>query len=440
MAETRWLGAAVDIFDVWTDTIALTWAPGDVRTYTINGKDLTLTAGTDITPTQVALALVEMVNGSAQTGTGDHTFSSTGNTVGEFSGITASSVAGVVTLTADVAGIEHTITDSETTAGTGTAVLVHTITATGKNHFDNADNWSAGIPADQDDIVADSGSTDIKYNMAAAIQPATVKITAGYTGNIGLPKVNVDDSSNPYDEYRGDYLTFDLDATQTDTIYDIVGGNGRIKIDVGAGDTITFNVSLSRTITAETDVPAVLLKGTAVDNTLNVLRGSVGVAFFNGETSDLATINVSFLNNRDGDAQVILGDGVDLTNAAIKQTGGTLQIDSTTSSGTINLSGGELVILSGAHASIDIDSGSVFYLSTGTITTTSIGSDGTLDFSRDLNDRTVTTCLLHAGGSIIDPKKTVVGRWTNGIDFVHCGNNDVTLDTGRNVTLTPTAI
>lgn len=442
MAEPRWLGAAVDIPQVDTVTVTDTWAnPGDIGTLTINGKDLTLTVGTDSSTTEVALALKEMVNGDTQTGTGDHTFSQTGNNVGEFSRITATSSAAVLTLTADDAGVPFTLTTSETTGGDGTLVEATVTAATGKHFADNADNWSTGVPADADEIVADSGNVDIKYNLSMAIQPASVKVLPGYTGNIGLPKVNRDDLANPYDEYRGDYLVFDLDGVQSDTSYDLQGGGGRIKIDVGAGDTITFRID-STVPRAETDVPAILLKGTAVDNTLDVIRGDVGVAFYDDEASDLSVVNVSFFDDLDGDARVILGDGCDLTNAAIVQQGGLLQIDSTTSGGTIKVLAGELTILSGAHADIEIDGGTVFYESTGTLTTVKVGSDGILDFRRNLNTRIVTNAEIHKGGAIQDPKQSV--DWSaNGIDVVRCsirGGEECNLDIGTHFTLTPSAI
>jgi hypothetical protein len=99
---------------------------------------------------------------------------------------------------------------------------------------------------------------------------------------------------------------------------------------------------------------------------------------------------------------------------------------------------GELTVISGEHAEIEIDGGTCYYRSTGTLTDVRVGGGGTLDFTRDNRGRTVTNCELHARGTIRDPFKTVA--WTGGVDLTRASLAEVTLDLGTHLTLTPSAI
>ena len=154
MATVRWTGNANAVAQISTITITGTWATSDTVTLTMNGKDITLTLGTDVTTSNVATALQEMLSGTTQTGTGDHTFSVTdAQAIPEFREFTATVATNVVTLTGDTAGKPFTITSSESAASTTADAATATSTAaTGPNHFDNADNWSTGsVPVDADD-------------------------------------------------------------------------------------------------------------------------------------------------------------------------------------------------------------------------------------------------------------------------------------------------
>jgi hypothetical protein len=183
MATVRWIGNALPVQQVTTITIAGTWATGDIATVTMNGKDISITIGTDATTTAVALALQEAISGTDQTGTGDHTFSVTnGQTIPEFREVTATVASAVLTLTADtLVGKPFTVTTSETTASTDGVVGTPSTTtaATGPHHFDNADNWSTGsVPVDADDIWFDSGSVSCLYALSqSSVTPSSINIT-----------------------------------------------------------------------------------------------------------------------------------------------------------------------------------------------------------------------------------------------------------------------
>lgn len=443
MATRTFLGRAVAAYEIYTITVANTWATSDTATLTINGKDLVLTVGTDATTANVATAIKEMVNGDTQTGTGDHTFSQTGDKVGEFSRITATVSSSVVTLTADDLGVPFTLSVSESTGGSGVLTPSNTQDATGPSWWTNADNWSGDtVPVTGDTVVFDGSSdADVLYGLSTGIQPAEVIVTSDYTGRIGLPKINTDNATLPYDEYRGDYLAFSNDANTNTTTFTLGDGDGqqsqRIKFDLADTTAVTINV-LGSGEPLETGVPTILLKGTDSATILNVSRGQVGIAFYEGESGHLATLRVAYIDNQLGDARVVCGGGVDLTNATIDISGGVVDIDSTTSSGTIDILEGEVTLKSGAHASITVDGGTVYYRSNGTLTALIVGSDGTIDFTRDQRPRTVSACDIFEGATINDPFRTVT--WSAGIDLNRCSPSEVDLNIGTHLRLTPGSV
>ena len=438
MATERWVANAQDIAQVDTVTVAGTWAAADTATVTINSKSLTLTVGTDTTTTQVATAIKEMINGDTQTGTGDHTFGETGNNVPEFNEVTATSSAAVVSVTGDSKGKPFTLTATESTAGDGTATRAASVASTGKSHVDLANNWSSGtVPVDADVLVWDTGDTGALYSLAdlTDVTPTDIKVLAGYIGTIGLPKINVDDPSSTYPEYRGEYLDIGA-AADAQTITVAIGqgdGSGSSRLNFNFGD-CQYACTVHRTgPRVDTAVPPLLLKGTHASSTLTVMRGDVGVGFYAGETSHLASIDVAYITNQESDANVWCGPDVDLTDATINQYGGSLTIDSTTSGGDIDVLGGTCTLLSGAHLAVEATGGTVYYQSSGTLTTAIVGDGGVLDFRRDATARTVTNCTIRKGGAIYDTFQSVT--WTNGIILDGCSLDDVTLDVGPGVTI-----
>lgn len=441
MATPRWLGHALDVADVWSFGVIDTWAEGDTATVTINSKDLTVTVGSTDTPAQVALLIEAMINGAAFVE--NETRNETGDNLGEFSRITASASSASVTLTGDDKGTPFTPTVSQSTVGDGTLdALTNGTAATGKNHFDNADNWSTGsVPVDSDDVVVDEGDVSIKYGLDQnAVTLDSITITQGFEGEIGLPETNEDDTALTYREYRDQYWKTGNVADANPTTISIGegdgAGSGRLKIDSNTGQ-VTINVRNSGQ-RAEPDKNAIIWKGTHVDNELNVSKGDFAAAFVDGETAHFATVRVGFLDNQDGDSIVFLGSGVDIANAAVSQTGGTLSIDSATGTGTILVNGGELTVLSGAHASIIVDSGTCFYQSTATLASTKTGDGGTMDYRRDNRPRTVSAAEIYSRSTYLDPQRTITH--TTGVDLVRCSIADVTLDLGTDLTLSTSSI
>lgn len=438
MATRRWLGAALAVAQVETLTVANTWAANDTGTVTINGRDITITVGTTATTTQIATELAAVLNSSSSTlGTG-YSANERGPNVAEFKEFTAAASGSTVVLTGSTKGKPFTVTASESTAGTGTLTTATTTAATGPNHFNNADNWSGGaIPVDSDAVVFDSGEVDCLYGLdQSAVSPETVDITMGYTGNIGLPKTNVDNASYPYPEYRSQFLALGVstDAVTTDITIGQGSGAGsqRIKLDSGSGQAVLLVLNTGQ---AESDAaPTVEWKGTHASNVATISKGNVGIAFTAGETAVVATLNVGYQTNISGDSRVYCGSGVTLTTVNIS--GGVLTTNSAMT--TVNQTDGELIHYAGAVTTINLDKGAIRYRSTGTLTTAVVGSNGNLDFRQDMRSRTVTNCDLYEDAELHDPFGTAT--FTNGIDLNRCTPNDVILDLQHNKRITLGAV
>jgi hypothetical protein len=448
MAEPAWVGGASWIPQTDTITIANTWATADDVVITINGNNLTVVVGTDTSTANVATLIKEAINGDTQTGTGDHTVTPTianggGQAIKEFTEVIATVVSSVVTVTttatvnANKPGKPFTMSVVETTAGDGTSVEATATASTGPHDGKNADNWTTGsIPTTSDNVVWDGRALyDMLYGLDfSSVVVTSLKITNGFRKVIGLPEINFDSQSNQYEEYRGTYLQF------RSTALDITGAGGgsqRLKLDLGSATACTCNVASngrkSGGQSQEAAIPAVLLKGTNASNVLRVTKGDVGVAFFDGEAAHLGTLHVG----PGQDATVQCGDGVDIANATVTQSGGILTIDSATGAGTIVQTGGIINILDGAHAAITAQDSFVFYESAGTLTTLTNRAGGNVEFSTDAS-RTVTNTTLYADSTLSDTGKTVTP--TNGWDLNGCGLEDVTLIVGKHLTLTPSSI
>lgn len=436
MATVRWIGNAVDVKQVTTLTAAGTWANGETATITMGSgnktKAMTVTLGADVATTDVATLIANAFNGASlaadQAVTPDNVTS-----YGEFYEVVATVSGSTVTFTSRTAGVPFTLAASETSAvGSFTGPTTSTA-ATGKNFWDNVGNWDTGaVPVNGDDIVFDSGSVDLKYNLTTSIQPLSVTITAAYTGKIGLPEVNESDSQRTYREYRTTKLTFTTNAITTAiTVGEGDGnGSGRIRIDSGSGQTVL--VTKQKPNRADKAYPALEWIGTHASNTVTVLAGDVGIANRAGEAATVATLKVGYLTQQASDSVVYCGTGVTHTN--VDQSGGVLTIQAATTS--FDQTGGESFVLAGAHTAMNVDGGNCRYSGTGTITTLKV-SRAVFDRSRDMRAATVTNAVqMYAGANLKDPHATLT--LSGGYVLNRCRIADVTVDLGVDRTYTVT--
>ena len=416
MAQNRFVWAAPYVAQAGTLTVGGTPAAGQVYSVTMglnNACVVSYTAVGGDTNITIASALQALLAASQ---------------FGQFQEITFdTTTTAVIPLTAATAGTPFTLSTSAT--GTGTLVYATTTPNSSPEDWGNAANWSTGaLPIAGDDVWIDDSTQSIRWNLAAISATLnSVNISSTMTGTIGLPEVNTN-GSNSYEEYRTRYLT--VNATTINVGYGSGTGSSRININSGTVQTALFVRQTGQSL--DTNLEALQWKGTNVSNTVEVTRGSVGIAGLGGDAATVATLTVGYVSNQDSDATVRCGQGTTLT--TVNMSGGSLDLYSgcttlTKTAGTLTTYG------TGAYTTLAALGGTTNCLSTGTIGTLTIGSTETLSFAEDDQARTVTNCTLYAGGSLSDPFKTVT--WTNPIQLAQCRIADVTLDLGVNRRLAP---
>jgi hypothetical protein len=414
MTTCIWLGAGNVTREQLRWEITGTWAAADTASFTINGKTLTLTVGTTYTVDQVGADLEDMINGADANS--DEGRSALGSAVGEFANLTASysASANKITLTGDDTGRPiGTVTVASTTAGDGTitADATGTVAAVSPNHFSNAQNWSGGVPADNDDVVFDNNAVaSCLYDLSpSSLTPTSLTVTRGFRYSIGLPEVN-SGSGVTFDEHLATYLTIDGCAT---VIIDAANAN-KIKLNTGA--TIAGFQVRSTGQTDEPNVPPVLLKVNKNTSTLSVQGGSVGVNYEPKTTGSLASVSVNGQS-----PSVEIGDTTTLVTLNVSS--GTVTSNSAVT--TINQSGGSIVLNAGAVTTLNCDGGFFSNRGAGTITTLYLNG-GTLDCSSNSTGRAITNTIVYAKSAIKDPLGSI-NFGANGFDL-YCKPQDVILD------------
>ena len=403
MADTRyWLGAAIPVPEVKSYEFAGTWLATETATITINGKTLTLTAGTVVTVTQMAADMVDMINGAAANQ--DEGRSALGSAIGEFAPLTATSDAGVVLITgADDGRPIGTVTVGHTSAGgTFAASTPETVTSgTGPNYADDIDNWSGDtVPIAGDTIVFDHhAAAGPKYNMAMGIAPASIQVTDGFRYGIGLSQVNKDAAAHPFDEHLPTYMTF---TSCADVRVNAVNA-ASIRLDFGAAASAITVESTGRS--SETGVPALLLKANHGSNSLNVVNGDVGVCVEAGSVGELGTLSIG----GQGAPSVKTGPGVVLAAATVNS--GSLVARSAITNLVVNGGTVEQIGAAIGTTTLTINGGAFFPRSSGTHAAV-YQSAGIIDCTRDGQTRTVTNYYMY-GGALKDPNGTLT--LTNGL-------------------------
>ena len=379
-ANQRWVSGAKTVAQVGQ----ITYATYDVATtygILIGAKSITQ-IGTGGTITTTVAALLALLQASTEP---------------EFTEVTWSANAGVLTYTVPTAGAGKPVTVTGTVSGgTGTQTPAAVTANSGPNVWDIIANWTTAIPVATDTISFDNSSISALYDLSqAGATLAAGNILQSYTGDIGLPKTNND--GLPYTEYRPDYLALDCSSWVIGTGPGL--GSRRLKINSG---TVQTAVVINNTGTpAEFGLEAFLWKGTNANNTM-VVRGnaSVGVAVFGFETATLTTLTVDSGNVR-------IGSGVTLNTVVVN--GGNVEINCavvtslTVYGGTVTING------TGAVAAIAVYGGRVYYNTTGTLGGAPVVQNpGVLDFSRDPRTKTVTNPIdTNWTRGVNDPDKVV---------------------------------
>ena len=422
---------AVDVKDVWTITVANTWAAAGTATVTIGVVDLVVTIGSLVTTAQVATSIKEAWESASFTDTTASKIPQGGGTViGPMSLYTATVSGSTVILTADTAGMPQTISVSEVTAGTGTLSIAHTTTGTGKTDWSNVDNWVGGVvPVTADDVTINLPGSFTTGLAQSAVTLASLTLGPRFNGWIGLKVQNVDNSSYPWYENRATELAIGATVVTNNSACTLV------RINQAA---VVFTATSNSTGTsAETGRKAFEIRGTNASNVLNVFGGDNGVAVI-GETATVLTIN------QDG-GTLTVGTVVTLTTLA--KLAGTATINCAAT--TISSSSGTVTQTAGALTTLNLNGGTGVMSGAGGLTTVNmLAGTLTVDGTRG----TITTLTKTAGTAYVYTTVTTATNTagaltlttggmtllTNSGEFTHSGS--VTLaaivQLGGTVTLT----
>ena len=401
-----WRGDSASVAQVDTLTISGTVGATDVYALTVNNKVLSVLANTTVAATaaQNIVAAWNALLASAAP---------------EFAEMTAAyTTGGSLTITADTAGKPFTLSIGVT--GTSTFAQVHTTASSGPADVSVAANYSGGVlPTNGDTLIFQNTANPALYGLSSlsAITLASLQVFQSFTGTIGLPR-NSGSGSTSYLEYRPQY--FQIGATQVILGFGAGSGSGRIKLDFGSVQMTTqiFNAGSQ----AENSIPAILLKGTHASNALTVLKATVGVAYFAGEVSTLATLSMGYVTSVNGDASIYCGSGTTLT--IVTQAGGRLTVWSNVT--TLVQYNGTVAVEGAATLGTATIGGTLLDQSTGTITTLTLLGKGVYDHSNSLTAKTITTFTMNTGAVYSDPYHVVT--LTNGILLSGCRPEDVTIN------------
>ena len=377
MADIRFTGNAVAVCQVDTFTPANVETT-DIFTLTVTGLDMTtfevsFTAAA-ATVANVTAGLVAAWNASADA---------------LCTGITAADNTTAFTLTADTAGVAFSVA-ATTTDGGGTDNQTLSKAATtanaGPNDWSSLDNWSGGA------LPGGAGSQNVYIDSATILYG----LDQSGIGN-ALASLNVNGSkigTNPAGGYLPAYLQ--IKATAVNVGREVGPGTTTqtvpVLVDAGAtASTITvYNSGTNSTR------PAVWIKAANAATVVRVIKGKVGVGYGGGETTTIASVDVSYDKSVLGDSDVWIGAGVTLTTL----TGDGGEIDLQCAATTATIENGVLTTGgSGAVATVNVNGGSAVLSSTGTITALNVRGDGFADCSKSSAARTITTAKIERGGN-----------------------------------------
>ena len=434
MATRVWLGGAVPSIEEKTFQFVAPFLAEETITVTIGSKSLVLTLGTgQVDVDEIASDVTDMINGSALNGTESRT--AVGTDVPEFYGVEAAT-DGVDTVTVTGPTSYRPIAITMTTDSVSGTINTTTVTsATGPNSANNATNWSGGaVPVDDDDIVFDhraSASCLYHLDQLATVTPASITID-GFRYAIGLADVNTDTPSKSHDEYLDTYLQLCAAGDSTETkVYINSPQSERIRLNTQDGQaTILVESTGAR---SGSEIASLMWLGTHASNAITIRKGEVGIAIGNGQSATVATLTL------DEGGMAICGDGATLT--TVNNYGGRITAQSNVT--TLSQTGGACWFKSGVGTAAtlgtaNIRGGTLYYESSGTLTTLTVNKGGRLDCRNDPSARTFTNVNLYAGSEFHDPDGSVTA--TNGFDLVQCSPTEVVFDVQQNKTWTPTSI
>jgi hypothetical protein len=400
MANVRWIGQAVAVAQVDKFTPANVEI-GDIFTLTITGW----TGLSHAVNYTAAAATVADVTAGLTTNWNNDTNALT-------TGITASDQTTYMDLTADTAGVAFSVASSAVNGGaTGDQTLTRAaVTANaGPLDWSSGGNWDTGLApgnAASQNVYIGDWVGDILYGLdqsGIANTLSSLNFDRSFTGKLGVEGAT---------GYSGTYLEIKASKVDIGQHYGSGSplGSARLMIDTGV---VISTITVHHAATPLTYKPAVRLLAAAAPTVAHVRKGSVGFAFDPWETATIGTINETFVNQVNTDADVFIGSGVTLTTLTKKAGDCTIGCAAT----TVTNEAGDLIVRgAGAVTTMNIFGGNATCDSTGTISTLNIKGSGVADFTKSTAARTVTDVKLDPRGKIkYDPAIVTI---TNGVQTV----------------------
>jgi hypothetical protein len=319
----------------------------------------------------------------------------------------SAATTGVITFTADNAGVPFRIAATSATAVVGS--YIPSVANAGPNDWNDPQNWEGGnIASAGNDIIVARGSGAILWNLdqSGSGNFATLTVEEGANGAIGgtdgasLQLHLVDSAAATTLEINGSGQIFlTIHRTATDVANGaVITTNHTYKPSAGQhGINLTVAQHASEVLT----IP-----------TLTVNRGNVGVHASDDDSAcKITALNMGFVASAKTDANVTLGKQCHAT--TIEKTGGYITIKTTSSTVGVTLVQDEgTVVTEGSVVltTMTLNGGSAVLKSTGTVTTLNI-NNASVDMTKDQRVGTVATVKLNKGGSL--KKSTTAGTVTS---------------------------
>lgn len=317
-----------------------------------------------------------------------------------------------------------------TGGGTQDLTIAHVTLPTGPNWWSDPENWMANVAkAAGDTIIFENSSVSCLYGIEddAATQFLRLEEKASYTGHIGLPIWN----SNGYFEYRPRALK----SRFTTVVIGEGPGSGseftRLDLQAFASTIIVMN-----TADPENNADSALhILNTHATSILRVFKGNVGVASeVEGQTSQLATLQVGLKDSEESDALVVCGEG--LTVATIAKSGGYLETwagftTGTQEKGTWRAGG------TGNSTKLLVYGGDCFLNLVGTHTKIRTADGGKIYCREQMETITITSLTMEAGSGFLDPYGVAT---PTALELDRCSLLEVELDLGSHVQLVCTKL
>ena len=427
MADKRWIGAALDINDKWTITVAGVWAAADTVTISVGNSSMTVTIGTLITTGDVANAINAAINAVNSTDAliGDESRNVGGRQMPELTGIDSTVASSVVTLTNSIAGVPFVLVVTEATVGTGTATEANSQVATGKHFLANAANWDGGtLPITNDKLVFDNGGISCLYGLGYMRDNTldfSVTVTTDFTGRIGRPSV----TSLGFIDYITPRFLQMYDATPATTLKFVLGerkGAGPLPCYID-GEGTTVSVSAIDMGQANSGEPDLTIDGGTIGLTL--VKGHCVIDPQAGESTTAtilsnSTVGAAGLDN--SKTSLVVNENTDFVDAnrTCQVYSGIVDFFCPTINGVNKLAvtcwGGNTWLhnTSGSHDLV-VNSGGKAFLKSGTYS--SVVNYGLVDCNQDAQTKIITSLTLYPDSSFFDLSNTatltavsIVGR------------------------------